>query len=129
MSIRHSLALLLLAACLTGCGYRKSWVAADSTALTAKPGGYDMPVSRGGTDREHRVLGELVVSTRIKPSWSTESSHDRAIAELRKEAIRKGADAVIDLKTTEMDRDGHTELAVSGRLILFTAPPPIAARG
>ena len=129
MSTRHSLALLLLAACLTGCGYRKTWLAADPMALTAKPSGYDMPVSAGGTNRQHKVLGELVVSGRIEPSWSTENSHDRVVAELRKEAIRKGADAVIDLKTTEMDKGGHTEITVSGRLILFTAPPPIASRG
>jgi hypothetical protein len=129
MSKTRLLAACLLAVSLAGCGYKKTWTAADPMALTAKPGGYDMPVTQAGTDRQHKVLGELTVSGRIKANWSTESSHDRAVAELRKEAIRKGADAVIHLRTSETDRGGHTDLTVSGRLILFTAPPPIAARG
>ncbi|HEX7880742.1 MAG TPA: hypothetical protein VF720_15110 [Candidatus Eisenbacteria bacterium] len=128
MSTRLPLTLLLLAACLAGCGYKKTWVAADPMELTAKPKGYDLLVTREGTQREHRVLGELVVSGRLEPSWSTENSHDRFVDELRKEAIHKGADAVIGLKTSEMDRDGHTEMSVSGQLIIYTAPPPIASR-
>jgi len=128
MSTRLPLALLLLAGTLTGCGYKKSWVAADPMELTAKPKGYDMLVTQDGTHREHKVLGELVVSGRLEPSWSLENSHDRFVNELRKEAIRKGADAVVGLKTSEMDKDGHTEMTVSGQLIIYTAPPPIASR-
>ena len=119
---------ILVLVLLTGCGYKKTWVAADPMKLTAKPKGYDIPVSTDGTDREHRLLGELSVSTRIKPSWSTESSDLKAIEELRKEALKRGADAVIDLKTTQADQDGHTRLTVSGKAIIYTAPPPIAAR-
>lgn len=125
---RVPLVLALLALMVTGCGYQKTWVANDPMQLTAKPGGYEMPISRGGTDRVHKILGELSVTSRIKPTWSTESSLDLAVKELRKESIRRGADAVINMKTTQVEDDGHTRLTVSGQLILFTGPPPVAAR-
>lgn len=123
------LAIAFLTLLLAGCGFEKTWVASDPMQLTAKPGGYDMPVSRGGTDRAHKILGELSVTTQIKPNWSTENSHEAALRELRKEAIKRGADAIIDLKTSGGDRGGHSELTVTGHLILFTGPPPLAARG
>jgi|GEM_PF-3392025 len=129
MPRRTLLSIAILPLLMTGCGYQKTWVASDPLQLTAKPGGYDMPVSRGGTNRAHKILGDLSVTTRIKPNWSTESSHDLAVKDLQKEAIRRGADAIIDLRTSERDKDGHTRLTVSGHLILFTGPPPIAARG
>ena len=129
MSRRVLLAFALLTFLLAGCGYEKTWVAgSDLMQLTPKPGGYDMPVFRGGTDRAHKLLGELSVTTQIKPTWSTDSSVDRIATEFKKEAIRRGADAVINLRTSERDDDGHTRMTVSGRLILFTSPPPVAAR-
>lgn len=129
MSRRVPIAIALLTLLLAGCGYEKTWVASsDLMQLTPKPVGYDMPVFRGGTDRAHKLLGELSITSQIKSTWSTESSVDQISREFKKEAVRRGADAVINLKTSERDDDGHTLMTVSGRLILFTSPPPIASR-
>jgi hypothetical protein len=113
---------------LSGCGFDRKYVAVDPTGWAAKPKGYDVPLLNGATERQHRVLGELTVSTRIQPNFKTESTYDRAVAELKREAGKRGADAVVEFRTRETDEGGHTRLIVSGQLVIFTAPPPMASR-
>jgi hypothetical protein len=120
---------LLILAALTGCGFDRKYVSVDPTAWGPKPKGYDMPLMTNTIDRPHRVLGDLTVSTRIEPSFRKESTLDRAVAELKKEAGKRGADAVAEFRTRETDEGGHTRLMVSGQLIIFTAPPPLAGGG
>ena len=128
-SLSTTTTAILLATFLTGCGYDKTWVATDLTQQTPKPATYDMPVQRSDTARAHQVLGDLSVSTRIKPNWASETTDESVIDAMKKEAIRRGADAIVNVRTTEHDAGGHTVLTVTGRLIRFTEPPAAASRG
>lgn len=125
---RLTLAALCATVLLTGCGFDRKYVAVDPTGWGSKPKGYDVPLLTESVDRPHKVLGDLTVSTRIEPSFRKESTLDRAVAELKREAGKRGADAVLEFRTRESDEGGHTRLFVTGRLVVFTAPPPLATR-
>jgi uncharacterized protein YbjQ (UPF0145 family) len=126
--LRLTVAALGAVVLLSGCGFDRKYVAVDPTEWTAKPQGYEVPLLEETTERAHKVLGELTVSTRIQPNFKQESTYDRAVAELKREAGKRGADAVTGFRTRETDEGGHTRLIVSGQLIIFTAPPPLASR-
>lgn len=116
-------------ALLTGCGFDKTYLAIDPTAWPAKPARYEMPVSNRTPDRAHRTIGELTVSSGIRPNYKQTGIYDQIVEEIRREACRRGADAVINLRAQDGSREAsRARLTLSGTLIVFTAPPPPAER-
>ena len=119
------LALLFLA----GCGPEVSYVASDPTVLTPKPEGYRMPFSYEVPNRPYKVLGEVRVSEKIRPSFRQTSTFDQVLAEMQRQARKVGADAIVDLQTLDTQTGGSEgRLTLVGSLIIFTAPPAPAGR-
>jgi hypothetical protein len=52
----------------------------------------------GGTDRPHRVIGEVKASKGATFAWSPQPEMSEGEEALRKKAAKMGADAVIDVK-------------------------------
>lgn len=120
------LGLLLLA----GCGPEVHYVASDPTILTPKPAGYEMPFSHEVPGRPHKVLGELRVAERIRPSFRQTGTYDTVLAEMQKRARKVGADAIVNLRTLDSQRGGSEgRLTLVGTLIIFTAPLAPGAGG
>ena len=124
---RNLSALLPVVLCLlaTGCGSNVTYVASDPTVISPKPEGYEMPYSYAGVERPHKVLGELQVTKKIKPSFQETSTFDLAMNEMRDEARKHGADAICSVKTLDSQEGGtHGRLTLVGTLVIFTAPMP-----
>jgi hypothetical protein len=120
--------LLLFA--LSGCGSNASWVASDPVVLSPKPATYEMPVSQSEPKRAHRILGKVSVSLTIKPSFKEESTYDQAVEQLKKEARKRGADAVVSVRTIDSQHGGQrARLTLVGTLVIFTGPEPMAKAG
>lgn len=128
-SIRGPLCLALLAV-LSGCGSNVTYLATDPMVLSPKPEGYDVPYSYGSEARAHRVLGELRVTTEIKPSFNETSTFDQSIEQMKAEARKRGADAVFNVKTLDSQAGGaHGKLTLVGTLVIYTSPPEMGAAG
>jgi hypothetical protein len=111
---------------LTGCGSGVTWVASDPVQMGAKPDKFDMPVMKTVPSRPHRILGELTVTMPIEPSFREISTYDQALVKLKKEAVKRGADAVVDLKTLDSQKkQSQGRLTLVGTLVIFTAPQPL----
>jgi uncharacterized protein YbjQ (UPF0145 family) len=69
----------------------------------------------------------MTVSMSIKPSFNETSTYDQAVERIRDEARKRGADAVVGLKTLDSQDDGASrgQLTLKGTLIQYTAPEPL----
>ena len=126
-SIQGTLCLVLLAV-LSGCGSNFAYLATDPVVLSPKPEGYDVSYSYGSEARAHRSLGELRVTSEIKPSFNETSTFDQSIEKMKVEARKRGADAIFNVKTLDSQAGGsHGKLTLVGTLVIYTAPPEIGA--
>jgi hypothetical protein len=113
---------------LAGCGMEAKYVSKDPTVLSPKPKGYDMPFSYETPARPHKILGEVMVSSTIKPNFRETSTFDQILAEMKKRAKKVGADAIVNLKTMDsQERSKRGKLTLVGTLIIYTAPPELSA--
>lgn len=114
---------------LAGCGFDKKYVSLDPTVWPSKPSGYDMPVISQTPGRAHRAIGEVTVTSGIRPSYEQTGIYDQVLAEIRKEARKRGADAVINVRAQDSSETAsRARLTLTGTLIIFTAPPATAER-
>ena len=76
--------------------------------------------------RAHKVLGEVRVSAPIKPTFKATSTFDQVMNEMKKQARKVGADAIVDLKTIDSTGDDQNKLTMVGTFIIYTQPPDLS---
>jgi len=122
----HLAAPILALALLSGCGPEVKYAQVDPTVLTPKPEGYDVPFSYEVPARAHKVLGEIRVSSKIKPDFNSTSTFDQVMNEMKKQARKIGADAIVDLKTVDSSNSQEGKLTMLGTFIIYTEPPDLS---
>ena len=114
---------------LSGCSSGVSYMASDQVALEPKPSAYEMPMSPGTPARAHREIGTLSITMAIKPSYRETSTYDQCLEKMKAEAVKRGADAVVAIKTIDSQEEASQgRLTLTGTLIIFTAPEAIATK-
>ena len=120
----------LIGLSLVGCNSAPVFIPSDTTMLTPKPDGYDIPVQREDVARPHRVLGELRVTREITANFGESNVYDLAVGEMKAQARRVGGDAVVNLKTLDGQAGGSQgRLTLVGTVVVFSSPAPATTAG
>jgi hypothetical protein len=80
---------------LAGCGSGIRFVREDVTTYPAKGAEEPIEVREGGSLRPHVVIGTFTAERNMKASYGDGSSLDRIMDDLKKEARKVGADALV----------------------------------
>lgn len=126
--LTHGSLLVLALLTLAGCNSGLVYTAVDGTVLTPKPSGYEVAVAYQIPRRPYRTLGEVRVTREIKPGFGKTGAFDQAVDEMKRQARKVGADAVVDVRALDGSKNAESgRLTLVGTVVVFTAPAPLSA--
>lgn len=94
--------LLPLLLFIFGCGSTAHFIKVGQDDYPGKPEDYEILVFWGNTkpEREYRVIGLVFVETESQNLFPAKVLDSEVVNSLKKEAMKHGADAIIELKIT-----------------------------